>query len=140
MSYATQADLVDRYGETELVQLTDRAGLGVVDTVVLGKALADADAEIDRYLASRYAVPLTTVPATITRAAAELARYFLFAAAGAVPEPIKDRYTATVRWLEQIAKGALTLGVELTAPTDSGGTAEMTSSDALWSRSDEAFI
>ena len=50
MSYASQADLTERFGATELAQRTNRTDGLTIDTVVLGRALADADAEIDGYL------------------------------------------------------------------------------------------
>ncbi|MBP6543227.1 MAG: DUF1320 family protein, partial [Piscinibacter sp.] len=53
MTYATQADMVARFGETEIVQLTDRVNMPpvAVDAAVLGLALESADAEIDGSLA-----------------------------------------------------------------------------------------
>ncbi|MBL4757578.1 MAG: DUF1320 family protein, partial [Rhizobiales bacterium] len=46
MTYATQAQLLDRYGTRMLISLTDRAkpATGVIDTSVVDRALADTDA------------------------------------------------------------------------------------------------
>ena len=140
MSYTTAAELVSRYGEVELIQLSDRGGSGLLDDTVIAQAIGDADAEIDRFLAGRYAVPLVPVPDVIARAAQELARYFLFAAAGAVPDIVKDRYAATVRWLELVGKGSLALGIEPAAPPTGGDAVEMTSSAPLWDRADGSLI
>ena len=60
MSYAAQSDLTDRFSAAELAQLTDRVNGTVIDTTVLGRALSDADAEIDSYLATRYALPTSS--------------------------------------------------------------------------------
>ncbi len=83
MPYATIVDLQDRLGEARLVQLTDRADppLGVVDVVVAQKALDDADAEIDGYLAGRYVLPLATAPAVLRVHAITIASYRLLGTA-----------------------------------------------------------
>jgi len=50
--YAVQADLVARYGEQEVVQLTDRSldQQNVINTTILEAKLADAINEINKYL------------------------------------------------------------------------------------------
>ena len=52
MTYASQADLVGRYGESMLVDLTDRAEppAGEIDAGVVTRALEDTDAAINGYL------------------------------------------------------------------------------------------
>ena len=77
MPYATQTDMETRFGVDELIQRTSRTG-AAIDTDVLGRALADADAEIDSYLASRYALPLPSTPAVLVRLACDITRYQLF--------------------------------------------------------------
>ena len=54
MTYATRDELQERFGLDELTQLTDRMGAGVPDDNLVARALSDADAEIDGYLAVRY--------------------------------------------------------------------------------------
>ena len=68
MTYATQADMLVRFGEPELIQLTDRfdAPLGLIDPDVLGQALARADGEIDSYIAARVSLPLAAVFLVLT--------------------------------------------------------------------------
>lgn len=110
MTYATQQDLIDRYGETELIQLTDRTNLGVINVTVLNQALADADAEIDAYLAGRYAMPLASVPLVLKRAACDIARCGLYS--DAAPELLVTRRKEAVRLLENIAKGTVNLGLD----------------------------
>ena len=122
MSYATQADLVDRFGELELSQRTDRVNGTNIDAVVLGRALADADAEIDAYLATRYCLPLASVPAVLTRLAADMARYQL--CADKVPDPVRLRYEDAVKLLRQIASGGVQLtGAVLVAAEGGSGNA-----------------
>jgi len=109
MTYATQADLEDRFGVDELTQLTDRVGAGVPDAAIVARALADADAEIDGYLASRYALPLATVPPMLARIACDIARYRLWE--DRASEEVRLRYEDARRMLESIAKGMVSLGL-----------------------------
>lgn len=122
MSYAGKQDMIDRYGDQELIQLTDRATppTGVIDDTVLNRALADADAEIGGYLQSRYTLPLSPVPAVIVKLACVIARYNLYE--DAATEEVRRRYEDARRTLEAIAKGLVSLGVDAaTGPNSSGG-------------------
>lgn len=103
MTYATQADLVDRFGETELAQRTNRVDGLTIDTAVLGRALSDADAEINGYLAVRYALPLATTPVVLTRLAADIARYRLYD--DGTPDAVRQRYEDAVSLLKRMSSG-----------------------------------
>jgi phage gp36-like protein len=107
MAYCTQQNLVDRFGEPELIQLTDRTNAGVVDTTVLGQAIADADAEIDSYLRARYPLPLLSVPAGLTRVACDIARYEMYDVAA--PELVEKRFEQAIQFLKDIATGRAVL-------------------------------
>lgn len=129
MPYTSLSALIDRYGEAELIQLTDRAGAGVVDEDVVDRAIADADAEIDAYLAKRVSLPLASVPAVLDRTAAVLARYHLYN--DAPTELVQSQYDAALRLLRDVANGLVSLGPdgdggavpESAAPSYSQGTA-----------------
>ncbi len=107
MTYATQQNMIDRFGEPELVLLTDRARLGVLDAAVLAQALADADAEIDGYLAGRYALPLAAVPEKLALLACDLARFYLYK--DAAPETVRDRQADAVKYLSLVGQGKIPL-------------------------------
>jgi phage gp36-like protein len=109
MPYATQADLEARFGVDELTQLTDRVNAGVPDAAIVARALADSDAEIDGYLASRYALPLATVPPVLARIACDIARYRLWE--DRASEEVRRRYEDARRLLESIARGQVSLGL-----------------------------
>jgi phage gp36-like protein len=117
--YAQIADLVGRYGEAEIVQLTDRATppTGAIDTSVAERALGDADAEIDAYLGGAYTLPLASAPPVLTRVACDIARYRLWD--DQAPEEVRHRYLDAVRLLEAIATGKVTLGPS--HPDDASG-------------------
>ena len=131
--YCTQADIVARFGETELIQLTDRAAAGAVDSTAVEAAIADAAAEIDGYIATRYTLPLESVPKIITRIAVDVALYQLFMARrmGATEE-VRYRYTDVRKLLENIAAGKVSLGVP--SPVQSENDIVMTSAPSVWSR------
>lgn len=115
--YANRLAMIDRYSEGELIQLTDRARLGVIDDAVLDQALLDADAEIDGYLAVRYTLPLASTPPVLLRIACDVARYRLYD--DAATEEVRNRYTDAVKWLAAIARGLVSLGMPpTTAPSD----------------------
>jgi len=132
MTYATQQDLIDRFGETELVQLSNRAGGATVDATVVDRALADADAEIDSYLAARYTLPLSPVPEVVARLAADMARFYLYD--DRATEQVSKRYDNAVKLLKSIAAGAVSIGVDSSdaQPAADGG-AQIDANDRVFS-------
>lgn len=116
-TYATAADMIARYGQDELVQLTDFGGVGELDDLVLAEAITEAEAEVDAYIGQRYALPLDNVPAQLERIVCELARYRLYR--DGAPDAVRTRYEDARRYLEQVATGKLTLGLaaDASAPT-----------------------
>lgn len=114
MPYATLQDMVDRFGEAELAELTNREpGATSVNEDVLGKALADADAEIDSYIAGRYGpLPLAVIPTVLIQRACDLARWFLY---GDRPtDTVTARYNAAIAWLKGVARGEVSLNLSAT--------------------------
>ena len=123
MTYATQQDLIDRFGAVEIAQLSDRTNGTVIDAVVVGRALADADAEIDAYLATRYQLPLVSVPPVLARVAADVARYRLYDERPT--ETVRTHYQDAVTLLKGMSSGAVQLpaATPLPATTNGGGNA-----------------
>jgi phage gp36-like protein len=119
MTYATQSDLTDRFGAVELAQLTDRTNGVVIDATVLGRALTDADAEIDSYLATRYALPLASTPVVLVRMAADIARYRLYD--DRVTEAVRQRYADAVSLLKRMATGEVQLAGSTALPAATTG-------------------
>lgn len=112
MSYASKTNMLARFGEPEVIALTDRANLGVVDDTVLAGALVEADAEIDPYLAPRHVLPLASVPKILTGFACDIARYRLCGAGVTETDEIRNRYKDAIRFLEQAAAGKIGLGLD----------------------------
>ncbi len=115
MSYATQADLETRFGAEELVALTDRAGGGAIDGSVVERALADAVALADSYLARRHTLPLASTPPALRPVVCDVARYKLHE--DAPTEEVRRRYEDALAWLRDVAVGRVAL--EAAAPGSS---------------------
>jgi len=113
MSYATPQDIINRYPNRDLVQLTNEdPTITTINTAVLQQALDDASAEIDGYLGGRFTLPLTDVPEVLNRLACDLAIYRLQSL-----RPIHDladarrRYDDALAMLSKVASGEMTLGI-----------------------------
>ncbi len=122
MIYATQQNMIDRFGQEELIQRTDRDQLGVIDTVVLTQALNDAAALIDGYLRAAYTLPLATVPAELVLVCCNLARFYLYDD-GAI-EVVQKRRDEAISWLKDVSAKRVSLGADSggnPAPAASGG-------------------
>lgn len=120
MPYCTQAELVDRYGEPFLVQLTDRAetATGTIDADVVTRAISEADDLIDGYVKGRYTLPFDTTPDLVSTISARLAIYNLH-----VYEPsekILREYKDAITTLEKIAKGIIQLDAAGETPATTG--------------------
>ena len=113
MVYASSDDMIARYPNRDLVQLTNEDPTQTtINTAVIDQALADASAEIDGYLDGRFALPLTDPPTVLNRLACDVAMYRLQAL-----RPIHDiadarqRYDDAVQLLMRVASGEVTLGL-----------------------------
>jgi phage gp36-like protein len=118
MSYCTSQNLVDAYGENELIQITDRSAQNSMDYAVLDAAIARAEARINRYLTAY--LPLATTPADFVQIACDITRYFLY---NDQPTPfVQKNYDDAIAYLEKVAAGKIPLGPDITgaqdAPTD----------------------
>lgn len=111
-AYATQADMISRFGPDQLVELTDRADppAGAIDTTALDLALNDAESEINSYIVGRYTLPLANPPQVLNRMACDMARYYL--AADRTDEVIVQRYQDAVKFLQAVSQGKASLGVD----------------------------
>jgi len=139
--YATRTDMITRFGEEELILLTDHDGdQGVIDEAVLTQSIADASAEIDGYLGGRYSLPLPNVPAHLTRICCDIARYLLHDEHAR--EPIAKRYDDAIRFLKSLASGQIGLGMpDEGDASPSNNTAQISSAGSVFARqSSKDFI
>jgi phage gp36-like protein len=132
MSYATQADLVARFSEGTIADLSDRENAGAIDGVRVDQALSDASARIDGFLADRYTLPLATVPAALVPICCDMARYLL---ADIPTDQMKDRWDDALAWLGKVAEGKYGLGLDSTSQEiPATGGARSTPSDRVFTR------
>lgn len=107
MPYASQATLIARYGTASLIAQTDRAEVptGAIDTAVVARALADADAVIDGYVGRKFSLPLTVTSPLLEDIAAKIAFWNLHVT---MPdEKVKLDYQEALRQLREIAAGTI---------------------------------
>ncbi|AOJ13154.1 MULTISPECIES: gp436 family protein [Burkholderia] len=137
MAYATSDDMVRRFGETEMIEISDRDQIGAVDVAVAGNALDDASAEIDTYLAGRYTLPFMGTPRFIAGLCCDIARYRLCVGGTRMTDEIRDRYRDAVRFLELAAAGKVTLGeLPSGAPVQPSTTIAFQSGSRIWGDDD----
>lgn len=139
MTYASLEDLQARFGAEEILQLADRNRDGVIDAGVIDRALADADAEINGYLGSRYQLPLAEVPQIVNVYACDIARFRLYH--DLATEEVRKRYEDALKFLRMVAEGKVKIGPAANGaePTQAGG-AEIQSGGLVFGRGQGGFI
>jgi phage gp36-like protein len=115
MAYTTAQEIADRYGLDYLQIVSDRNCDNLADVASVALAIKDADAEINKFLSSKYVVPITDVDANdawswIKRCSADLAIYFLAETAATMTTLIKERRDHCMEQLKMIAAGTITPG------------------------------
>lgn len=137
--YCSQQDLTMRFGESEIIELTDDEGTGVVNGSKIAQAIDDASALIDGYLAGRYQLPLSTVPTVLNRLAADIARYFLYD--NGANEQVQKRYDDAEKFLKAVSKGDISLGVDSAGDkAQTHDCAELVTDGHVFSRRDKGFM
>ncbi|WP_028470036.1 gp436 family protein [Neptunomonas japonica] len=139
--YAVKTDMLTRFGEEELILLTDHdADAGVINDAMLNQALADASAEIDGYLGGRYTLPLPNIPAVLVRISCDITRYLLHDEHA--PDRIKERYDGAVSFLNKLGNGSISLGMpDEGDASPSNNTAQISSAGSVFGReSSKDFI
>lgn len=112
MSYVTVEAMRLKFGESELIQLTDNEApyQQAINMDKLNAAMQEADSEIDAYIGSRYPLPLQVMPPFLVNIGCNLARFYANTGDLSENDPIKARYDASIKTLTKISKGELTLG------------------------------
>lgn len=135
MAYCAVTDLEKHLSKQQLAELTTESG-GVVDTTVVTEIIAAADAEIDSYLAVRYALPLSPTPARVKELSVDIALYGLFSRRNKENEIRTARYEAAIKFLKDLVAGNAEIvganGLEITG--DAQQVATIASNDRLFTR------
>lgn len=132
--YASVADMIERFGEVEIIELTDLEHTGEVVVDVAEQALSDATAEIDGYLAARYRLPVTDTPRMLSVLCTDIARYRL--QKGVSTDQARQRYEDAIAALKSIARGDINLPLSSPPPASAEpmttpGSARVFDDDAL---------
>lgn len=118
MAYCTQGDLESRYGADTLAAWADYDGDGSADAGTVEDAIADAQAEIDSYVQTRYQVPVSPVPRALKVQTVKLAAYNLALQRDSVTEDLQQAHEDVIDWCKRVAAGQVTLAAE-TQPAES---------------------
>lgn len=119
MAYSTQAKVQNAVGgPAKLLELTDLANANAptIDAAVVNQAISEADGIINSYVGHRFAVPLTTVPDVIVNLSTAWAARVLRRGKynGQILQDDIDREVIDRKWLDGVAKGLISLGIEPT--------------------------
>lgn len=122
MPYAVKQDLIDRAGDLEITQISDRDGIPATATAAINAALAQADERINAVLALRFSLPLSETPPVVKSWAVSIARYFLHR--DGPPEHVRNDYKEALADLDRVASGKMAVpgaaGLEPLAGGESG--------------------
>ncbi|HRX86462.1 MAG TPA: DUF1320 family protein [Phycisphaerae bacterium] len=136
MAYVTKEDVELRLGTRAYVQLTDDAGSGSADEAVVAAALAEAEGEVDSYLARRHRVPIDVVAhaevgPVLAAVTLDVVEYRLNARRPPVPADVAARYRAALAWLAAVGSGEAVLPAAAPLPGSTAtGTVAAAAGDA----------
>lgn len=145
MAYCTVAEVLDMLKEDMLNVIIGDNYIENEDeriqaiTPIVEQAIADADAEIDGYLAKRYKVPFEKTPQVINKFAKDIALYNMVSRKG-VDENDREktyltRYNAAIAFLTKVAEGRISIGVSENNTEDAARIGfSMSNSPRLFSR------
>jgi len=135
--YCTVTDIKRLLPEELLIQLTDDEHTETVNQTRVNEAIASADAVIDSYCGTKYAVPFSTVPDIVKALSIDISIYNLYSRrVEEIPETRADRYKNAIGQLKDIAKGVISIGEDPAPAASSEGSPETnkTTSDRIFTR------
>jgi len=140
MGYSTRAEVREMIKDDALnaiigdTFIEDPAEREELVAPIIDGAIGDADAEIDGYLAKRYAVPLAPAPKVINKFSKDIAIYNLFSRIGidesTDQKTYLNRYNAAIAFLKLVAEGKVSIGSESEDPATAAATGFTVKSNA----------
>ena len=140
MSYSTRAEVRDMVKDDALNAIIGDTFIeDPAEREELVSPITDADAEIDGYLAKRYAVPLAPAPRVINKFSKDIAVYNLFSRIGidegTDQKTYLNRYNAAIKFLTLVAEGTVSIGTETEDPASAAaGGFKVKSNSRLFTR------
>ena len=112
--YCTQQDIEKQVTTPTLIQLTSDNAQDVVDETITFEAILYSSTLIDGYLRGRYELPLNTRLPLLRIIAIDLSIYRLYSRRlqADMPESILEQYKESIKTLEKIQKGTISLEIE----------------------------
>jgi phage gp36-like protein len=112
--YCTLDDIKKQVQEATLIEITDDSLSNEINTEVIEETLSYAQTLIDGYLRGRYTLPLPATPEIVKVLATDLSIYRLYSRRfhTDMPDSINDKYKNSIKLLEKIQKGIVSLGIE----------------------------
>ena len=122
--YTNKADLITRFGEQELIELTNREeeSTGEIIDTVLNMAINDAEALVNSYIRGRVPLPLSDVPQPIPKITADIARFYLHG--DHLTDTVEKNYDEAISWLKSVSSGRVTIALDSTEATLAGTTGD----------------
>ncbi|MGR3485487.1 MAG: phage protein Gp36 family protein [Paracoccaceae bacterium] len=113
--YATHGDITRLYGPDALhvAVLPDGSG---ADLDAVDRAIASACAEIDTFLAVRYALPFAAAPAALVQPAVDIALYRLASSRQVLSDDLRARFEDAIAMLKRLSSGTQELVLSAPAP------------------------
>jgi len=137
--YCSLDDIKQQVSETTLIEITDDNQANEINTKIIDEAILYSETLIDGYLRGRYTLPLATIAVLIKIIAADLTVFRLYSRRfhTDMPDSINDKYKNSIKLLEQIQKGVVSLGIETagTPPKLGEYRTNKTSSDRIFTKS-----
>lgn len=99
----TRDDLTDRFGSFEI----ERLEKNINDPEAVQKAIDDATELVNGYVGVRYRLPMPIMLASIGRAVAVVARYYLYK--DKPTDTVRQDYEDIVAWLKDVSSGKVKL-------------------------------
>lgn len=124
--YCQIEDIQKQVSKDTLIQLTDDNQVSEIDAVIVDEAILYSETLINGYLRGRYSIPIINIgldtepPDILKILAIDLSIYRLYSRRFQTdtPDSISEKYKNSIKILEQIQKGIISLGIETagTAP------------------------
>lgn len=114
MAYISIDELKALVPDSVMRELSDDVAGGEINSDLLQTVINEACEEVDGYLRNRYTLPFKDTPTLVTKCVKQIARYALYdrrPEGFELPRAVRDGYTDTIKKLESIRDGELSLGV-----------------------------
>ena len=110
MAYVGNADIEERLGSANYIQLTDDTGTGSADLDKVGEAQLAAEGEVNSYLGRRYSVPIdlanhSELSGLLKSITLDLIEFRLHSRRPPIPSDIRYKREAALTWLKGVASG-----------------------------------